>query len=82
LRGGRDDFHYVTDSVGTDSALGAQDRLSLSTTPQVKVTMEMDSGVVSKSTSVRAANGQAGGGTERTAIGNVPVKILSVHDLR
>ncbi len=82
LRGGREGAHYVTDSVGTDSALGAKSRLALRDTPEVKVTMELDRSAVSGSSRVQPLNGEIGGGTERTATGNVSVKILSVKDMR
>jgi len=82
LRGGREGTHYVTDSVGTDSALGAQDRLALPNTPEVKVTLELDRSAVSGASRVQPAFGQAGGGMERTATGNVSVKILSVKDMK
>lgn len=82
LRGGRGGTHYVTDSVGTDSALGAQDRLALPNTPEVKVTLELDRSAVSGASQVEPKFGQAGGGTERTATGNVSVKILSVKDMK
>jgi hypothetical protein len=81
LRGGREGTHFVTDSA-PDSAVGAQQQLALPTTPEVRVTMEVDSNAISPSSSVKPAFGQPGGGTERMATGQISVKILKVEDLK
>jgi RHS repeat-associated protein len=81
LRGGRDGTHFVTDSA-PDSASEAQQQLALGNTPTVKVQLEMDGSALSKPSTVEPLNGQPGGGTERTATGNVNVKILSVQVLK
>ena len=75
LRGGRDGTHYVSNAVN-NTARKAQKRLALPVKPEVKVRMEVPSGRFSNPSKVDPAFGQAGGGMERTATGNVPVKIL------
>lgn len=50
--------------------------------PTVKVQIEVDQSALSSSSTVKAHYGQSGGGTERTATGNVPVKILNVQVLK
>jgi len=81
LRGGRPGTHFLTDSA-PDSAVAAQQQLALPTTPEVRVTMEVDSNAVSSSSPVTPDYGQPGGGTQRTATGPVAVKILKVEDLK
>lgn len=80
LRGGREGTHFVTDSA-PDSAAEAQRQLALPNTPEIKVTMEVPKSAVSSSEPVGSDFGQPGGGTQRTATGQVPVKIISVKDL-
>lgn len=77
LRGGREGTHYVTDAANADP-LRARQRLSLPQTPEVRVTMEVPSNALSAPTRVESLFNMPGGGIERTATGNVPVKILGV----
>jgi hypothetical protein len=78
LRGGRTDTpHYVTVTANT-SAQRARQRLALSQTPEVRVTLEVPSGKFSLPTRVEPANGMPGGGLERTAEGLIPVKITRI----
>jgi len=77
LRGGRDGVHYVTDAANT-AAQCARLRLALPQTPQVRVILEVPGGTFSAPSRVRPAFGMPGGGMERTATGQIPVKILGV----
>jgi len=79
LRGGRDGTHYVSDAVNSD-ANRARQRLALGQTPEVKVTMEVPAGTVGPPSRVAPANNMPGGGTERTATGQVPVTIRKVEE--
>ena len=79
IRGGREGDHFVSDSVNSD-ALRARQRLSLRQTPEVRATMEVPKGKFSKPTTAEPKYDMPGGGTERTATGNVPAKILKVHN--
>ncbi|MCX6013533.1 MAG: RHS repeat-associated core domain-containing protein [Chloroflexi bacterium] len=75
IRGGREGVHFVSDAINSDP-LRAIQRLALEDIPDVRVTMEVPEGVFSESTKVAAANGMQGGGLERMAVGNIPIKIL------
>jgi RHS repeat-associated protein len=75
LRGGRDGTHYVTDSANSDP-LRARQRLALDRTPEVRVTLEVPSSVLSPPSRVNPLNNMPGGGMERTATGNVPTRVL------
>jgi hypothetical protein len=77
MRGGREGTHYVTDAVNR-SARRARLRTSLPQTPEVRVTMEVPAGKFSPPTKVKPDFGMPGGGLERTATGEIPVKILRV----
>jgi len=77
MRGGREGTHYATDAANT-SAKRARQRLSLSNTPDVRVTMEVPSGAFSSPSRVEPNFGMPGGGMERTATGNIPVEIVKV----
>lgn len=90
LRGGRvgtaSEPHYVSDSVNT-SLTRARQRLALPKEPEVRVTMEVPKGIFSSPSQVKPFElkpGQVlpGGGLERTAVGEVPVKILNVQPLK
>jgi hypothetical protein len=78
-RGGRRGPHYVSDAVNSN-ALRARQRLSLSRTPEVRVTMEVPQGIFSNPSKVSPKFGMFGGGMERTAPGNlnIPAKIIEV----
>jgi RHS repeat-associated protein len=78
-RGGRKGPHYVSDAVNSDASR-ARERLALPQTPEVRVTMEVPSGVFSPPSKVAPNFGMPGGGIERTAPGDldIPVKILGV----
>ncbi len=77
LRGGREGIHYVTDAANT-SAQRARQRLSLPQTPEVRATIEIPSGVFSLPSRVEPLFKMPGGGMERTATGEIPIKILKV----
>ncbi len=85
LRGGREGTHYVSDNVNS-SAGRAQQRLALPNSPEVRATIEVPRGTFSPPSTVapnklRNGNILSGGGTERSAVGEVPVKILRVDEL-
>lgn len=69
--------HYVSDAVNS-SANRDRQRLVLPKNPDVRVTMEVPKGTLSSPTRVQPSGGLPGGGTERTATGNVPVRVLRV----
>jgi hypothetical protein len=77
LRGGRDGTHYVTDAANS-SAQRARLRTALPQTTEVRVTLEVPGGTFSPPTRVQQAFGMPGGGMERTATGQIPVRILRV----
>ena len=84
LRGGRDGTHYVSDAVN-NSAVRAQNRLALPTTPEVKVTLEAPTGTFSSPTRVQPFKTSGGGvlpggGMERTATGKISVKVVKVKE--
>jgi RHS repeat-associated protein len=85
LRGGRAGTHYVSDAVNSNAGR-AQQRLALPSPPEVRATIEVRRGTFSAPATVapyRLPNGTIlrGGGSERTAVGDVPVKILRVDEL-
>ena len=85
LRGGRAGTHYVSDAVNSNAGR-AQQRLALPRPPEVRATIEVKRGTFSAPATVapyRLPNGTIlhGGGTERTAVGEVPVRILRVDEL-
>jgi hypothetical protein len=85
LRGGRAGTHYVSDTVNS-TAGRAQQRLALPRPPEIRATLEVRRGTFSSPSTVapyRLPNGTIlhGGGTERTAVGEVPVRILRVDEL-
>ncbi len=77
LRAGRACVNYLSDFVNSD-ALRARLRLALLQTPEVRVTMEVPSGLFSAPAVVQQMYGMPGGGMERVAVGQIPVRILSV----
>jgi hypothetical protein len=77
LRGGRNGTHYVTDAANADP-LRARQRLALPQTPEVRVTMEVPADVLSAPSKITPAFNMPGGGMERTATGDVPVRIIEV----
>lgn len=79
LRGGRSGTHYVSDAVNS-TAGRAQQRLALPQTPEVRVTLEVPSGQFSPPSRVQPNFNMPGGGMERTASGNVPVRVLRVDE--
>jgi hypothetical protein len=81
IRGGREGVHHVTDAASSD-ALRARQRLALDTTPEVKATLEVPKGTFSQPTKVQPANNMPGGGTERTATGNIPAKVVKEEKLK
>lgn len=70
--------HYVTDTANTDP-LRARQRLALPQMPEVRVTLEVLKGAFSQPSRVDPAFNMPGDGMERTATGNIPVKILEVR---
>lgn len=81
-RGGRDGSHHVSDAVNS-TASRARQRLALKETPEVRVTMDVPSGVFSSPTKVKPDSNMPGGGTERKAPGHldIPVTIRRVDGL-
>jgi hypothetical protein len=77
IRGGREGVNYVTDAANS-SAKRARIRLSLPQTPEIRVTLEVPSGVFSAPTPVRAGFNMPGGGLERIATGQIKVKIVGI----
>jgi RHS repeat-associated protein len=77
LRGGREGAHFASDAI-SKNAVKARQRLALEKTPKFRVTMEVPAGKFSKSAKVASANNMPGGGSERTATGNIIVKILEI----
>ncbi|MDH5274210.1 MAG: hypothetical protein OEY13_14185, partial [Gammaproteobacteria bacterium] len=85
LRGGRAGTHYVSDAVNS-TAGRARQRLALPNLPEIRATIEVRRGTFSAPSTVapyRLPNGTIlhGGGTERSAVGEVPVRILKVDEL-
>ena len=80
LRGGRSGTHYVSDAVNS-TAGRARQRLALPQTPEVRVTLEVPANTFSPATRVQPRFNMPGGGMERSATGNVPVRIIRVEDL-
>lgn len=78
MRGGRAGEHYASDAMSSDP-LRARQRLSLEQTPEVRVDMEVPAGRFSDPTPVRPHFDMPGGGSERKAVGEVPVPVLKVH---
>jgi hypothetical protein len=84
LRGGREGTHHVSDAVNT-TAKRARERLGLPKEPEVRVTMEVPVGNLSPPSRVQPFEVQPGkvlpgGGMERTATGDILVKILDVRE--
>ncbi|NJL29130.1 MAG: hypothetical protein HC897_15230 [Thermoanaerobaculia bacterium] len=79
LRGGRGGTHFVSDSVSS-IGLRARQRLALPQTPELRVTMEVPVGRFSRPSRVAPTFNMPGGGMERTAVGDIPVRILRVED--
>jgi RHS repeat-associated protein len=77
LRGGRGGEHFVTDAANT-GAQRARQRLALPQTPDIRVTLEVPGGVFSAPTRVQPKYNMPGGGMERRATGQIPVKIVRV----
>jgi hypothetical protein len=85
LRGGKvgtiKDPHYVSEAVNSD-AKRARQRLALGNTPEVKATLEVPAGKFSPPSEVKPLNKMPGGGTERTATGIVPAKIIKSEPMQ
>jgi hypothetical protein len=77
LRGGREGTNYVTNAANSE-AQRARLRLALPQTPEVRVTLEVPAETFSAPTRVKPLFNMPGGGMERTATGQIPVKILKV----
>lgn len=77
VRGGRSGVHHATDAANA-SAQRARQRLALEHTPEIRVTMEVLAGTFSRPSRVQPKYNMPGGGTERTATGPVPAKVLKV----
>lgn len=78
-RRGRAGSHYVSDAVNS-GALRARQRLALPGTPEVRVTLEVPSGIFGPPSRVGPNFGMPGGGMERSAAGSldIPAKVLDV----
>jgi len=81
LRGGRNGIHYVSNAINSN-AKRAQQRLSLPQRPEVRVTLEVPSGRFSQASRILPYKGMPGGGMERKATGNVPVRVINVRRFR
>lgn len=81
-RGGRPGPHYVSDAVNS-TANRARQRLALPQTPEVRVTMEVPTGMFSKPSKIEPYANMPGGGMERTAPGNldIPATIRRIDNL-
>ena len=79
LRGGKEGTHFVTPAASSNP-LRARQRLSLSYTPEVRVTMEVPSGRFSNPSRVNPRWNMPGGGFERIASGDIPVNILEIYN--
>jgi len=79
LRGGRSGTHYASDAVNS-SASRARSRLALPQAPEVRATLEVPSGRFSPPSRVPPDFKMPGGGTQRTATGEIPVRILKVDE--
>jgi len=80
IRGGRPGVTYATNDYYSSSA-AAQSGLALPVAPELRVTLSVPTGSFSSPSRVEPAYGQPGGGTERTAVGTIPAKILDVTRL-
>lgn len=58
----------------------ARPRLSLGETPEIRATIEVPEGVFSAPSRGGPLNNMQGGGMERTATGNIRVRILRVDE--
>jgi hypothetical protein len=79
LRGGRPGTHFVSNSISS-RASKARQRLALPQAPELRVTIQVPSGKFSSATRVDPAFNLPGGGLERSATGEIPVKILRVDE--
>jgi len=70
--------HFVSNSISNDP-IRARQRLSLGHTPEVRATLEVPRGYFSSPSCVAPLNNMPGGGFERTATGNIPVRIRDVY---
>jgi len=85
VRGGREEEHFVTNSV-SKSATKAQQRLALRTRPEVGVQLEVPKGIFSAARRVKPLEHPRGGklpggGLERTATGKIPARVIRVRRL-
>jgi RHS repeat-associated protein len=75
MRGGREGRHFVRDSANS-TAKRARQRLALDRTPEVRVRLEVPAGKFSSPTRVDPKHSMPGGGMERSAVGDIPVRVL------
>jgi len=75
VRGGREGTHWVTDAANSDP-LRARQRLSLPQTPEVRVDLEVPAGAFSDPCPVPPDFKLPGGGTQRSATGPVPARVV------
>lgn len=80
IRGGRSGVTFATNDYYSSSA-AAQSALALPVAPELRVSLAVSAGTFSPPSQVSPAYGQPGGGTERTGVGTIPVKILDVSGL-
>jgi len=85
IRGGRGGTHFVSNNVNS-SASRAQLRLALPVRPEVRVHLQVPSGRFSAPSRVQplqlpGGRRLPGGGMERSATGNIPVRITRVDPL-
>ncbi len=78
-RGGRSGPHYVSDAVNSNP-LRARQRLSLQSTPELRVSLEVPAGTFGPPTPVGPNFNMPGGGMERIAPGilDIPTRVVDV----
>ncbi|MCP4372052.1 MAG: hypothetical protein GY797_28630 [Deltaproteobacteria bacterium] len=78
-RGGRSGPHFVTDAANK-SAKRARQRLSLSDTPELRASLEVQKDVFSVPSKIQPKFNMSGGGLERTAPGHldIPVNVIKI----
>jgi len=75
----RKGVHYVTDAANT-TAKRARQRLALSNTPEARVKLEVPTGKFSSPRIIRPDGGMPSGGMQRTAVGNIPARVIKVYE--
>jgi hypothetical protein len=79
VRGGRGGTHYVSNAINMNSNRARQ-RLALPQSPELRVTLEVPLGKFSPPSRVQPAFNLPGGGIERTAVGEIPARVLRIDE--